>query len=74
MTKWEYQIIRTTKEGVIGVGKLAVTDHALLNGKTIDDAFEILGQEGWELAAACNPHNAVTSGYPWYTFKKPRPE
>ena len=73
MTKWEYQIIRTTKQGIMSVGKLVVTDHALLNGKTIDDAFEILGQEGWELATACLPAG-YAQHYSWYTFKRPRPE
>ena len=73
MTKWEYEIIRTKNEGIIGVGKSAVTDHSVLNGKTIDDAFNLLGQEGWELVTASAPYN-VLNQYTWYTFKRPRPE
>ena len=39
----------------MGIGKTVVTDHSVFDGKTIDDAFNLLGQEGWELATACLP-------------------
>ena len=70
MTKWEYEIIRTKN---VAIGKVAVTNHSVLNGKTIDDAFNLLGQEGWELVTASAPYNARME-YTWYTFKRPRPE
>ncbi len=72
MTKWEYQIIRTHKEG-LRIGKTVVSDDSVLDGKTIDDAFNLLGQEGWELATACLPLGH-SQQYPWYTFKRPLAE
>lgn len=70
MTKWEYKIVRTTAEKMLSIGKLAVdkTDEEL-QGSRIDEAFNILGEQGWELtesAMAINKENI----YPWFVFKR----
>ena len=69
MTKWEYRVVRTTREGIIGLGKLAVDNDQELNGKTLDSALNILGEQGWELTASSMPNNG-TVNYPWFVFKR----
>tara|TARA_B100001540_G_C15253341_1_gene393697 strand:- start:42 stop:377 length:336 start_codon:yes stop_codon:yes gene_type:complete len=70
MTQWEYKVVRTKKEGAIQLGKSVVDEDKDLNGVTIDDAFNWLGQKGWELVTAQPPMN-VNHSYVWYTFKRP---
>ena len=70
MTKWEYRIVRTKSENMMSIGQLAVdkTDEEL-KGHTLDSAFSILGEQGWELtesAMAINNENI----YPWFVFKR----
>jgi hypothetical protein len=70
MTKWEYRIVRTKSEGLT-LGKLAVakTDEEL-KGHTLDSAFSILGEQGWELTGQSMPNTALGQ-YPWFVFKRP---
>ena len=54
----------------MSIGQLAVdkTDEEL-QGSRIDEAFNILGKQGWELtesAMALNTQNI----YPWFVFKR----
>ena len=73
MTKWEYRIVRTTKENMMSVGNLAVdkTDEEL-KGHTLDSAFSILGEQGWELNTSTMPHTAASvEATPWFVFKRP---
>ena len=71
MTKWEYRIVRTKRENVMSIGQLAVdkTDEEL-KGHTLDSAFSILGEQGWELTGSSMPNTALGI-YPWFVFKRP---
>ncbi|HJO57547.1 MAG TPA: hypothetical protein QF772_04925 [Nitrospinaceae bacterium] len=71
MTKWKYRIVRTKSENVITIGKLVVdnTDEEL-KGHTLDSAFSILGEEGWELTGSSMPWNDKHI-FPWFVFKRP---
>ena len=70
MTKWEYRIVRTTREGIIGLGKLAVDKDQELDGETLDSALNILGKQGWELTQSARPQG-IPAAFPWFVFKRP---
>ena len=75
MTKWEYRIVRTKRENVMSMGQLAVakTDEEL-KGHTLDSAFSILGEQGWELCGSTGPIIRMLQPYPWFVFKRPKLE
>ena len=55
---------------MIGLGKLAVDKDQELNGKTLDSALNILGEQGWELTQSAMPTGTLAA-FPWFVFKRP---
>ena len=52
------------------IGKLAVQNTEELNGSTIDEAFNALGEQGWELTQSAMPTGTLAA-FPWFVFKRP---
>ena len=74
MTKWEYNVVRTTKDNIFTRDNLdLVVDKPdeQLKGHTLDAAFNILGEQGWGLPGESMPTHEA-SIYPWFVvFKRP---
>ena len=49
--KWEYIVVWAENAGLFGWGGLVVTSQGDLKGEDIDEAFDALGEDGWELVA-----------------------
>ena len=61
------------KVTLMSIGQLAV-DNAdeELKDHTLDSAFSILGEQGWELNTSTMPHTAASvEATPWFVFKRP---
>ena len=63
MTNWEYKTVKIETTGWMG-GKL--------DEQTLDDMFNDLGGQGWELASAFDTNMAEgASRFMVFTFKRP---
>ena len=74
MTKWEYLVVYT-KTRFFNPQSLFVNFNAIssveLKGKPINEAFDILGRDGWELVTSNRTNFVGARSCPFFVFKKP---
>ena len=69
--KWEYLIVKTKNAKWLSANSLTVQPIDKLQDQSIEEAFNILGEDGWELVSQGFPMNKPATTW-FFTFKRPK--